>query len=353
MKTSYLLFAIAATVTISSCSKEEITTPSNVNNTPQAKQGVDYIPDLNDCFTGITLFDGYIRFDNIASFRATIECLEEKTNAMESDFLADWGHLSDSLINDKEDEIEYHPELVYEAFETHFGINSLRQKLNADEEAWLDNIPLDTNSSSIPNHVIGDKEFQTVLSELGIFLLEDTIYYIEPEGDYYRILNKDLTILDSLIQGIWGGKNRNVEFNNANGDVSRSSCKASKSSGWKWKYNSSGTYGMKFKSGFYNIWPKTTVYSDTEAKKRKNGKYKAYRGTINAYFGGTAYNYSSSSGGCGSYHAAYSKNDGNDNKKSERENSTWWNTRLRWKSCEHAGGHYFNKVGNYLTCPNW
>lgn len=354
MKTNFILLALATTVTCSSCNKEEFPTNPSVDNEPQAKQGVDYIPDITDCFTGITLFEGYVRFDNIASFRATIECLAEKTEVMESEFLDDWGHLSDSLINDKEDEINYHPELVYEAFETHFGLNSLRHKLNNDEAAWLNNIPLDTTSANIPDHVIGDKEFQTVLSELGIFLLQDTIYFIEPVGDYYRILNKDLTILDSLIQGNWGGKNKNVEYNRANGDASRSGCKASKSSGWIWKYNSSGTYGMKFKSGFYNIWPKVTWYAETQSRKRKNGKYKLYRTYINAYYGGTRYE-KNSTGGCGSVKSTYSHNDGNDYKKSERDGETDWpdNNSSRWQSCSHAGGHYTNKVANWLSCPNW
>lgn len=349
MKTNYLLFAFAATVTISSCTKEEITIPTTNENTPQAKQGIDYVPDLTDCFTGVDIINGTLRFSNANDFRNTLNCLRSKTLEMEKEFLDDWGHLSDSLLDLKQEEIGYNEELVFQEFENNFGYASLRHQQNVLTDAWLNATPFDTSSAMIPDHVLGGKDIQTVFTDQGVINVDDTLLHYTSDGNGFYILNGDFTILDSILTGTWSGRNSNVEVHWSNGSVSRSSCKASKSSGWKWKYNSSGSYGMKYKAGFYNILWVNKWYGTTESYKRKNGKYKAYKQLIDAAFDTNFYS-KASSGDCGT--GPYPSDDSDQKKKKSLTVDYSYET-FRMKSGDHWGGHYIPQVSAIWHSVTW
>lgn len=244
----------------------------------QSKQGIDYIPDISSCYAGVTMKDGQLRFETRADFLATLNCLESKSNEMDSMFLNDWGFLSDSLLNAKEEEINYSEELVYKEFEDFFGLNSLRKEMNRLDEIWLNTVPFDTSASAIPNHILMETCIQSVFSYIGTVNVDDTLSYIEPNGNQYYVTNGNQTILDSIVDGIWSGINSNVMI--INDGVARSTCKATKSGSWKWRYN--GKYAARGKAGFYNIyWRRRRWYATTHSfKKSPNNKWKYFRTQI-------------------------------------------------------------------------
>lgn len=347
---------MAGTVLLVSCSEEEKLTSHNTATASQSV-GLSYLPDINPCYQGVSFVNGHIRFNTTADFQATLDCLKNKTNDMETDFLNDYGYLSDTLLNDEEENIGYNDEEVYQAFEDHFGYISLRKNLNDELDIWLNTLPLDTNQGMSPDHIVGDKEMQSILNLEGVFSLADTLYYIQPNGDYYRVLNGDYALLDAIMQGTWVGPDPNVEeyvdYDQSSGKTSGTGCKARAHDGSRWSYNSSGSYGMRYKSGFYTIVPRTVHYAETRSFKRRGSRYDRYRTQISATsHGDNRERDHLTVDPCSNPPKWYSDTESG-RAKSQRANETYWFNQRIWQCRDHKGIHTFSKVGTKNTSPNW
>lgn len=309
-----------------------------------------YIPDISQCNVGIAVVNGYLKFNSIEDFNNTVDCLEAKSELMDDDFLSDWGHLNDSLLNIKEMELNYHEESVYYVFEQQHNIGySLRKLLNDEEEAWLDNDILDT--INIPeDHAISELAVQSVFSSTGVVIIEDTIMLMKPNGLYYRILNGSFSTLDSILNNTWVEGNPFVEINEIDG-TRRSSCKRCKRS--KPEIISNGNYRMKYSAGFCSTWIRRWMRATTTAYKKRNNKWKKYRTSIQTSFASSF----EPSTYCSSPTVTSRCNinfNSKRNKKYKCKNIDW-GVSARWQSGNHIGNHRVPVVSNttYVSIVTW
>lgn len=230
-----------------------------------------------------------------------MDCLNSKSEEMDEAFLNDFGFLSDSILNDTIEAIGYSENLVYEAFEEHFGYESLRYSMDRQTGLYLDSIGFDTTVNNDPNHVLGGKDIQTLFTENGVVNVDDTLLYIKNTGLQYYVTNGDYDLLASIINGTWTPDDMsNVEMHYPNGSVARGSCMASFSNPWMWWYKKIGTqwWAMRGKEGFYNLIWVNRWYSTTESFKQNNqGKFKGNKMITGAGF--DSYIFNNDEGDCG------------------------------------------------------
>ena len=96
-------------------------------------------------FTGkasarIGVYKNMLEFPDVETFLNTLEELEDQLEAYDDAFLDEWGHLDDESLDEKEDELKYDPAQPLIDFENQFSeFSSLRKKISAEEEIWLNN----------------------------------------------------------------------------------------------------------------------------------------------------------------------------------------------------------------------
>lgn len=349
LKTKHLLLFALGISLLGSCKKDSLPSDSLAQEVPQAKQGFEYVPDLNSCYSGVSVVDGILKFDSRSDLLNTLSCLKSKTNEMDSVFLDDWGHLSDSLINDKADEISYHDELVYKAFEDNFLVLSLRTEMLSQEDDWLDLVPFDSTPSAMPNHIITESAIQTLFSPDGTINVDDTLLYIDTAGLQYYVLNGDHDILDSIVDGSWGEENSHVEIHYSDGSTSRATCKSTRSSSWKWK--SSGRWAVRGKAGFFHMLWFKGWYSTTVSYKKKSGKWKRHKMIINSGVDSEInYNFNQAYP-CG-YQIVYPDDD-SDKRTKKHTFSYGAGTPFRVFSGNHDTGHTTDKISIFYHTVTW
>lgn len=348
-----MYLALSALMIFGACSKpneiDELTLTQNRSN---FSSGQSYVPDLTECYSGVSVVNGLIKFASVDDMKNTLECLKQKSIEMDDEFLEDYKSLNDSLLNLKMEEISYREEMVYEAFEQHFGIVSLRSRLFDETNDWLNNPPY--NYSNHPNHIIGDEPFQTVLTQDGEFMLVDTIYLIDENGRYFRILNGNFNTLDSIKTGTWSKMNRFVETHSPNGGTGRGSCKSSHKSDWWPEYDhpTQRNYTLECQVGFYSIWPVVNGYANSKSYKRKGSKNKSYKTNMDTDTDGTYWS-RGEDGDCGDDSESYAKYKDVKKRTSYSADATLWGARRRWDKCYHKGHHYAQTVGHAYYCVNW
>ena len=58
LKTKHLLLFALGISLLGSCKKDSLPSDSLAQEVPQAKQGFEYVPDLNSCYSGVSVVDG-------------------------------------------------------------------------------------------------------------------------------------------------------------------------------------------------------------------------------------------------------------------------------------------------------
>jgi len=81
--------------------------------------------------TTIATFESQDAYDNY------IDDLDAQVEAWDNAFVAQWNHLDDDALNDKEEELDFDSEKPLTDFENQVGLQSLRQQYLAEEEIWL------------------------------------------------------------------------------------------------------------------------------------------------------------------------------------------------------------------------
>jgi len=82
-------------------------------------------------------------FDTQDTYNNYADDLDSQVDALDDAFVAKWGYLNDDALNAKEEELGFDSEKPLTDFENQIGLQSLRQKYIAAENAWLDNDILD------------------------------------------------------------------------------------------------------------------------------------------------------------------------------------------------------------------
>lgn len=148
-----------------------------------------------------------------------------------------------------------------------------------DISNWLGSVPLDTNS--IPYYPITCEATLAVISEFGTFNVGDTLAYINGTGDLFLVTMDDYIILDSLVNGIWGGVNSKVEIYTADGVLRSADCKSLKiRSGSR----INGNWLIKGEAGFYNLYFAWRWYASTRSYHRILGIWHPWIETTCASF---------------------------------------------------------------------
>lgn len=175
-----------------SCQKEDVT----IDETNLSiEEGVRFIEPNKDVMSrGTSVVNGMLEFPDQATFLITIDNLETQDELYDDSFMADWGHLKEADLEDKEDELRFDPQQPFIDFENQFsGFKSLRAKIEGQIIVWLDNSTLDDKTDP-DDHFIFDEEVRAVLNEegqvkIGKPLFQMTRYgYVEvTDGDYNKL----------------------------------------------------------------------------------------------------------------------------------------------------------------------
>jgi len=134
-KIIYLSFAVVFLMT--NCKKEGPNVQVNKSALPNVKL--------------VTLSDGtrtssisMLEFTNVTWFFAIMDSLAARVEAEDDAFLSQWGYLSDSLLNLKEEQIHFEYQQPLIDFEDYLDFtNSMRQTFVQEEAAWLNHDSLD------------------------------------------------------------------------------------------------------------------------------------------------------------------------------------------------------------------
>jgi len=103
--------------------------------------------------------------------------LETQVEAWDDQFVAQWGHLNEDALNDKEEALGFDSEKPLTDFENQAGLNSLRQQYLTEEEAWLNNEVLNdgTDPDNKPEYNFDEHEM-AVINKLAEVKIGTTIY---------------------------------------------------------------------------------------------------------------------------------------------------------------------------------
>ena len=160
-------------------------------------------PNIDECYTGVSLSEGILNFTDQMALLNCIECLEEKTRIHKANFYSQYGSEFDTtLIIDTSytafaDSLNFDEHQVYKEFETHFSHNSLRAFMEDEINSFIEG-KSDTDFTDFPTTFTADDEFRTVFNEEKEIKINDTIYWADTPGDMYLITNGSETLLDSL-----------------------------------------------------------------------------------------------------------------------------------------------------------
>ena len=140
---------------------------------------------------GVEIVGGVAKFDDVLSLNNTLENLyiesEEWRNSVfnyakiqefDEDQIYDFITTEDITLNE-----------VHEDWENSLAFQSIRQKIETEMEAWLDNEVLDTLNCP-DDYFIVDEELRTVINLDNQFAVGDLIYQVLPNWDII-ILNSD------------------------------------------------------------------------------------------------------------------------------------------------------------------
>ena len=214
---SLLVFSL---VFFSSCEKENLTEQSQENI---SIKGIRYITSNTES-SRTSVVNGMLEFEDVASFLATIEHLEQQTESHDDAFLAKWNHLNDDDLEAKEisEGHDIHQPLIN--FENQFsGFVSLRKAIRSEQENLIKNQTLnDTNEPD--NHFVMEDEVRTVLNanaqvKIGQSLYQMTRFgYVEvTDGDFNTlaiVANSDASTLNLQNVEIHGGYYGSSSANN-------------------------------------------------------------------------------------------------------------------------------------------
>ena len=216
-------------------------------------------------------------FDNLDTYKMTLEKLSQDTEAWDDAFVEQWGYLDDDALNAKEEELHFDDEKPLTDFENQYGFNSLRQKFNNEIETWLNNETLD--EANDPNDkYFGDSVDMTLLGENGEIQVGESIYKFEKER-IIEITDGDYNKLSLIIQGnttILEDENVIVRNNIKDASI----CIDSSDSDSNYYY--SGMYRIKAQWKLNNYHPFMRPYFKvkTISYKKRNGRWKRYRTTL-------------------------------------------------------------------------
>ncbi len=198
-KNIYLV--VLATIFMFGCSKE--TTNEQLSNDSYSSVKLITLSDgSKTSITSITMLE----YTTTDAYDSTIKSLEQQMETLDDAFLAQYGYLNDSLLNEKEEEVRFIYQQPLIDFENSLNFtNSMRQFFIVEEENWLDNDILDfandpsnTYVFSIAEMAMLNKNGEVKIGTSLLKLVKDGfVEFID--GDINKLIrfnNGDMTVLD-------------------------------------------------------------------------------------------------------------------------------------------------------------
>jgi len=265
-----LAIGLAIMTGLFSCQKEQLLEQLTLQNNESAKGEIQasYKQAQNQ---DIYLRNGLLVFKDMDVLKLTLESLEQQVTDLDESFISTYENLSEEAINAKEYKLGFDELKPLKDFERVYGFNSLRKKIEREEEQWLNNPNLD-ESSDPDDHIIVDIYVRTILNEQAEVMAGSSIYKFLDDGSYYEITDGSFETLKQINDGEDATKLSNVIRHNT--QKAASGCKTNK---WDSGYKKSGNYRIKWKVGIYNYPWQCGMKSKVTSYKKRGRRWKKYR----------------------------------------------------------------------------
>ena len=148
-----------ATVMMFGCSKEKINDKLSKSISPEFS--------ITNNINLITLNDGngtyftMLEFSSTNEYDETVLSLEGQMDLLDDQFVNQYNHLNDSLLNEKEEEVGFNTQQPLIDFENSLNFtNSMRQTFVVEEENWMNNTILDPETDPSNIYTFGVAKWQ-------------------------------------------------------------------------------------------------------------------------------------------------------------------------------------------------
>ena len=269
--TAFAVFSLICIYT--ACQQEEVAPPLIEETVPDRAA-------LSSSTPTITVSNGLLVFASESHAATVLADLEAAAISADDAFVSEYSTLDEDELNDMEDLVGFNYLQPYIDFEDDLNFSSLRAKVEADIQTWLDNGG--SESDDPDNHFIGDDLARTILNEQAEVMIGGSIYKFFENGSYIAITDGSFTTLTAIRNGGDPDDYNNVVWFAKNAE----SCKTNKYTNI-YKHSGSGKFRMKCRVGiYYYPWGCGFVAKTKSYKKKNNGKWRKYRTKIDVCVGG-------------------------------------------------------------------
>lgn len=144
--------------------------------------------------------NGMLYFPTMDIFLSTVAELENYEQLLDDSFMAQWGHLSENNLFEKEIQLGYDEHRSYIDFEEQFqDFTSLRKTVRDAENVWLGNDILD-DANDPDNHYVWETGMRAVLNNKAQVKIADTLYQMTRFG-YIKVIDGNITKLGQIENG--------------------------------------------------------------------------------------------------------------------------------------------------------
>lgn len=281
MKSFNLLLLIFGTCLLFSCSKIDTELESN---SPLLQQRSHQLPT-------ITKINGILAFEDSVDVMEAVLYLEEKWEYHNDTFSNNYPELTIDQLDSLDEALSFNEDLPLIQFESLMSFNSLRDSLETETDAWLDNTEL-VDSTNPDNHHIADPFLQTLLTPFCEIIIDSSIFTLHQDGSYTEVYSLNFDVQDSVKQGIFDPEqspNGRLEKRDNNSSPPPYDCckRLFDDKGYEKNYN-----GNRRIKGLLDLrrfpWTSSIVARTISYKKKSNGKWRRSRSHISAEVSGEA-----------------------------------------------------------------
>lgn len=281
------------------CNKEKDIKPQAANATASnaSKEGGGE----SDCVFNVTVCNGTFIFANQAEYDVVYNCLEQEYEQHNDDFEAQYANLNDDDFNAMADQTGFDEDATLLAFEQGKSFNSYRQLLRDLEDAWLNNVNLNTATDPDLLDYFDDPVANALMSHNRKVLIGTNLYLIDNTGELWVKANatcndipnigkdpanlaKDPSITPALLSNSSG--NPDCISNEKKCDLQQYGNNGYKQFKWKAKFRQGG--------GVFDLVKPHINSKIVSYKKKANGHWKNYKTTLRLELAGTTCNTSPS-----------------------------------------------------------
>lgn len=312
-------FCLAITlIGVAGCQKERLTQNSSNKNqfNSAAREG-------RDCYEGVEIVcDHILKFTDMQQFQDVYNCLDQAYETWNDNFESLHSSLSDDDYNAYCDSVGFEDDQPLIDFESALNFYSYRKYMSGLETTWLAN---GADSASDPENgdVLEDDILATMFSYDQAVMINDTIYWIDKNGNMYEVTNGDCNLLAQLQADPAGVSANNTRITIFPTTTTNSECRHWDGKGAWNPYATDKKYKWKMSFRYYP-WG-TSIKSKIKSYKKKSGNWKKWRTGLEVTPYGTHYDYNCSESA--SYYTDKQKR-----RKKLKDKIIWWGEKHQYKT---------------------